>query len=55
MALMSKTKIESIPRVPNFSRKVVPRCMNCGQHIDKPVGIYSRRFCSIDCMNSYLL
>ncbi len=55
MALMAKTKIAGVPRAPDFARRVVPKCMNCGHYIEKPVGIYSRRFCSVECMNSYLL
>ncbi len=46
---------EPLRRAPNFVVKREGRCMSCGRSIEAGTDIYSRRFCSRDCMLHYLL
>ncbi len=40
-------------RVANFAERKTWRCLNCGKEIENPTDLYSRRFCSVKCKDSY--
>lgn len=46
---------EPLRKAPNFAVKREGKCMNCSKPIESGTDIYSRRFCSRDCMLEYLL
>ncbi|MCX6799238.1 MAG: hypothetical protein NTW59_04045 [Candidatus Diapherotrites archaeon] len=40
-------------RAPNFAEPKQWRCLNCGKELQKYNDLYSRRFCSENCRNTF--
>lgn len=45
----------TVQKAPNFAVRQIAKCMSCGRDILSGTDMYSRRFCSVACKESYLL